>query len=264
MKRSSFLVSLAGAAVLMLPLSSIAQGEDAAAPPPLSDIWMMVIKPGMETEFAEAMTTHLQFRKDAGEARTWQAYRVILGHDMRPIQYRSCCFDWADLDTFDAADTEMGLGENFQANVAQYVDHYHHTMSRTDWENSHWPDTGTSGPFYGVTAWVNKQGRGPASDEAKTAMSQLAKSEGWAKDDNNWLWMSQIGGDETTALVSSYANYAEMAEGEQTFFEFAVEQLGAEEAAALFSAFGSGFDDSEYTIWKLDKSISSPEDEEED
>ncbi len=37
MKKTSFLVSLAGIAALALPLSSVAQ-EDGDAPPPLSDV----------------------------------------------------------------------------------------------------------------------------------------------------------------------------------------------------------------------------------
>jgi hypothetical protein len=264
MKRTSFLVSLAGIAALALPLSSIAQDEVAAeAPPPLSEVWVMVVKPGMESQFNEAMATHMQFRKDAGEARSWQAYRVALGHNVAPIQYRSCCFDWADLDTYDAADTEMGLGENFQATVGQYVEHYHHYLASSDWENSHWPETGTSGPYYGVTSYTVKTGRGPASAAAAEDMSQLAKNDGWATEDNNWLWLTQIGGDSTIAIVTSHANYADMADPEQSLFGFAAEKLGEEEAGKMFDDFSKGFTDSDYTIWKLDESISTPEDEEE-
>ena len=265
MKRTSILVSLAGIAALMLPLSLIAQDEDAEAeaPAPLSDVWVMVVKPGMMTDFNEAMAAHLQFRKDAGESRTWQAFRVAVGHNMTPIQYRSCCFDWADLDAYEAASEEQGLGDNFNENVGQYVEHFHHYLERSDWENSHWPEDGTSGPYYGVTSWTNKEGSGPASGAAMEKMSQLAKTEGWAKDDNNWLWLSRIGGNDITAIASSYANYAEMAEEEQSFFEFAVEKLGEVEAAGMFKDFGSGFEDSDYTIWKYDGSISTPEDEEE-
>ena len=263
MRRTSILASLAGIAVLALPLSLIAQEEDAEAPDPVSDVWMMVVKPGMEAQFDEAMATHMQFRKDAGEVRTWQAFRVVIGHNITPIQYRSCCFSWADLDDFDANDTEMGLGENFQATVGQYVEHYHHYLETSDWDNSHWPTTGTSGPYYGVTSWTDKQGRDPAASAALEKMSQLAITEGWASDENNWLWLSRVGGDDTTALASSFSNYAGMAPPEQSFYEFAVEKLGDDEAAEMFDAFGNGFDDADYTVWKLDESISTPVDEEE-
>ena len=264
MKKTSYLVSLAGVAALMLPLSLVAQDEETEAPKPLSDVWVVVVKPGMEAQYDAAMATHMQFRKDAGEARTWQAYRVAVGHNLTPIQLRSCCFDWADLDVNRAENTEKGLNENFQATVGQYVDHYHHYLEQTDWENSHWPETGTSGPYYGVTSWKNKQGRGPASGVAKETLSQLGITGGWASDDNNWLWLSRIGGDSVTAIVSSFENYADMAPEDPTFFEFVTEELGAEEAGAVFGAFGNGFDDSDYTIWYWDKTISTPEDEEED
>lgn len=266
MKRTSYLVSLASVVALMVPLSAIAQDEDAAeeSPPPLTDVWMMVVKQGMAAEFNEAMAAHMQFRKDAGESSDWQAFRVAVGENMAPIQYRSCCFEWADMDARDAENDELGLSANFSENVAQYVDHFHHYFETFDWDNSHWPDDGTSGPYFGVTSWINKEGSGPASGQAMEKMSQLAITEGWANDDNNWLWISRIGGDGVTAIVSSYENYADMAPEEQSFFEFTVEKLGEVEASEMFQAFGSGFEDSDYTIWELDESISTPADEEDD
>ncbi len=262
MKKTSFMASLAGIAVLALPLSLIAQEEEADAPDPLSDVWMMIVKPGMEAQFNEAVVTHMQFRKDAGEAREWQAYRVVLGHNMAPIGFRACCFDWADLDVYAATDEEKGLTANFNENVGQYVDHFHHYFEVSDWENSHWPETGTSGPYYGVTTWTNKQGADPASGAAMEEMSQLALTEGWADDENNWLWMSRVGGDEMISLISSFENFADMAPPEQSFFEYAVEKRGEEAAGEMLEAFGSGFENSDYTIWKLDESLSTPADAE--
>lgn len=258
MKKTTILASLAGLAVVSLPLSAIAQEE---APKPLSDVWMMVVKPGMEAEFNAAMAAHMQFRKDAGESRDWQAYRVEIGHNMKPIGFRSCCFDWADLDAHEAENEELGLGANFQANVGQYVDHFHHYLETFDWENSHWPEEGTSGPYFGVTSWTNTQGRDSDSSDAKAAMSKLAK-DGWANDENNWLWMSRIGGDAATMIVSSFANFADMAPNEQSFGEWVTEKIGEDEADEMFEDFGGGFDDSDYTVWKLDPSISTPVDDE--
>lgn len=262
MKKTSMLASLAGLAVVSLPLAAIAQDDAAEAPKPLSDVWMMVVKPGMEAEFNTAMAAHMQFRKDAGEARDWQAYRVAVGHNMKPIGFRSCCFDWADLDAFEAESDELGLGANFQENVGQYVDHFHHYLETFDWENSHWPDTGTSGPYFGVTSWSNKQGRDSDSSDAKAAMSKLAKEEGWADDDSNWLWMSRIGGDSMTMLVSSFENYADMAPDEQSFAEWAAEKMGEDEAEEMLEDFGKGFDDSDYTLWVHDPDLSTPVDDE--
>ncbi len=260
MKKSLF---VAFASVLLLPLSLVAQEEGAdEAPPPLSDIWMMVPKAGMEAEFDAAIATEIAWRAEAGESRSWLADRPVIGHNLNVVQYRSCCFDWAGIDDLEAEDAELGLDDHWNENVGPYVDHYHHYYERTDWENSHWPDEGTSGPFYGVTAWSIKQGAGPASDQAKEKMSQLAINEGWTDKDVNWLWFSRIGGKPMLALVSSYENYADMEPPEQTFFEFAIEKLGAEEAGAMFSDFGNGFSESDYTVWELDESLSSPSDDE--
>ena len=264
MRKTSILASLAGLGIAAMSFGALAQEDAAEAPKPLSDVWIMVVKPGMDEDFNSAMTTHMQFRKDAGESREWQAYRVAVGHNMKPIAFRSCCFDWADLDAHEAENDELGLGAHFQETVGQYVDHFHHYLETFDWENSHWPDEGTSGPYYGVTSWTNKQGRDSDSSDAKAKMSRLAIDEGYADDDNNWLWMSRIGGDAMTMIVSSFDNYADMAPDEQSFAEWAAEKMGEEEADELFEDFGEGFEDSDYTIWVHDPELSTPSDDDDE
>jgi hypothetical protein len=241
-----------------------AQEDGSEAPPPLSDVWVMVAKPGMDEEFSAAVARHLQFRKDAGESREWNGFRVVAGHNMERVAFRACCFSWADLDEHTAQGAELGLVEHFSANVAQYVDHMHHYLEAADWENSHWPDEGTSGPYYGVTTWKVKQGSGPASGAAKKKFSELALTEGWADDDNNWIWFSRQVGAASVSLVSSFESFADMAPPEQSFYEFVVENLGEAETDALFADFSGGFDDSDYTIWRLDPSISTPQQEDDD
>jgi len=259
MKRS---LMVTFAAILLLPLGLVAQ-EDGAdeAPAPLTDVWMVIPKAGMEAEFAAAAAAEVVAQVEAGSSRSWQAYRPVVGYRLNVVQYRHCCFDWADVDALEAEDTELGLNESWNENVDPYVEHYHHYYERADWENSHWPDEGTSGPYFGVTSWTVKQGAGPASGQAKDKMSQLAINDGWANGDNNWLWFSRIGGKPMTAIVSSYDNYADMEPPEQTFFEYASEKLGAEEAAAMFSDFGNGFSDSDYTVWVYDEALSDASDD---
>ena len=63
-------------------------------------------------------------------------------------------------------------------------------------------------------------------------------------------------------IVNSKKNYADFEPPKPSFFEFLTEQLGAEEAGAMFSQFGSGFTSSDYTIWKHDASLSTPSDDE--
>lgn len=267
MKKTSIWASLASILVIAFPTTTIAQDDEAAAddaPAPLSDVWMIVPKAGMAAEFNEAMAAHMQFRKDAGESRDWQAYRVEVGHNMQPIQYRSCCFNWADLDAHDAENAELGLGANFNENVGPFTDHFHHYIERSDWEHSHWPETGTSGPFYGVTSWEAKQEGVAASGDARRKMSMLGKDEGFASDDNNWLWLfREAGGAAMTMVVSSYENYADMEPPEQSFYEFIVEQLGEVDAAELFDDFSGAYKSSDYTIWRLDESLSTPVDDDE-
>ncbi len=261
MKKSSLIVSIAGVAVLMLPFGLLADSHEGAMDRgPISDIWYVVPKRGMEAQFAEAMTAHMAFRLEADESRGWGAYRVAAGHDIRPIAFRSCCFEWADLDAYAAEEVEKGIDADFNENVDQYVDHYHHYLERVDWENSNWPEN--NGPFYRVTTWTIKQGAGPGTEEARKKLSDVALNQGWAEAGHNWVWISRIVGKPITQIVTSFENYADMAPTEPSFFEFVTEKLGAEEAAAVFSQFGSGFASADITIWKYDASLSTLGDDE--
>ena len=257
MQKTLSITSLIAAATLLLPLSLSAEHhEEAATPPPLTDVWIVVPKQGMEGKFRDAVIADNAYRTKAGDTRDWQAYNVAIGHTMNAVQFRACCFDWADQDAYIAESREKELSKYWGENVHQYVDHYHHYFDVADWKNSHWPDGQGNGPYYGVTTWYAKQGGAAASGQARHKMSQLAKTKGWATDDTNWLWFTRVGGKPITSLVSSYENYADMAPPEEEFWEWVTAEIGEEEAAAMFAAFDSGYKDSDYTVWVHDKEMS--------
>jgi len=75
MKKSSLIVSLAGVAALMLPFGVLADSHEGAMDQgPITDIWYVVPKRGMEAQFTEAMQAHMAFRADAGE--TWTSTSI--------------------------------------------------------------------------------------------------------------------------------------------------------------------------------------------
>ena len=256
MKKPTVITGLFGVVTLALPLALWADDRE-EAPPALSDVWIMVPKKGMEGEFSAAVAEHQAMRAETGDTRSWQVYTVEIGDHIGLYQFRACCFDWADQDAYEAEGADKGFGAHWNENVHPYVAHYRHYLEKLDWENSHWPDGQGNGPYYGVTTWKIKEGAGPAWSEARKTMSQLAINEGWASDDNNWLWISRIGGKDTLAIVSSYASYADMEPPEQSFFAWAGEQLGEEEAGALIGDFVSGFSSSDYTVWKHNEALSA-------
>lgn len=259
MKKLAVITGFIGVVALIAPLSLFADEAEEAVRPPLTEVWIVVPKTGMEGQFYEAVAADNAYRKEAGGTRSWSAFTVAIGHTINAIQFRACCFDWADQDAYEAESLEKGLGDNWNENVHQYVDYYHRYFDYTDWENSNWTDGENDGPYFGVTTWTVKQGAGPASNAARKKMSQLAINGGW---EGQWLWLSRIGGRPATAVVSSYENYADMEPPEEGFFEFMVEELGAEEAGAMFADFGSGYSDSDYTVWKSHPGMSSDSDDE--
>ena len=248
MKKATILAGLAAFLALGLPLHGVADEHE--TPGPLTDVWYMVPKQGMEAEFEAAVKEHVRFRVDSGETQEWSIYVPVIGHNMSIYQFRSCCHTFADLDTFQAEAMEKGLGAHWNENVHQYVDHYHHYLERNDWEHSHMPEDGGPYKYYGVTSRVWKQGAGPGPNEARKQFSKIAKEQGWADDDHQWLWLSRIGGKPMMMLVSPMDNFADMAPSDPSFYDFLSERLGSEAAAdALFEEFDSGFESSDYTVW---------------
>ena len=258
MKKTAVITRIIGVVALIAPLGLFAAEAEEAATPPLTEVWMVVPKAGMAAKFYEAVEADKEFRAEAGDTRDWSAFTVAVGHNLNVVQFRACCFNWADQDAYEADSQEKGLSKHWNENVHQFVDHYHHYFEYNDWENSHWPDGGASGPYFGVTTWSVKQGAGPASNAARKKMSQAAIENGW---DSKWLWLSRIGGKPITAIVSPFENYADMEPPEQSFFAFMTEKLGAEEAGKMFADFGSGYSDSDYTVWKFHPGMSAEPDE---
>jgi hypothetical protein len=259
MKKSSVLSSFLVAAALLLPLSLFADHhEEEAKAPTLHDVWLVVPKNGMEEEFMAAIAADTALRIKGGDSRAWQIYTVAIGDHPNVVQFRYCCFDWADQDAYDEEEEGAGYNDHWNEKVAPLIEHYHRYFEISDLENSHWPDGEGDGPYYGVTSWDQKQGAGPAGAAAKEKMSQIAINDGWAEAGNNWMWLSRVGGSPKTAIVSSFESFADMAPPEQSFFEFLTETIGAEEAGKVFSDFGSGFTGSDYTVWVHQPELSIP------
>lgn len=244
---------------LMAPLGAFADNHE--QPDALVDVWVMVPKKGMEAEFEKAAAEHIAFRAEKGDSRQWQAYTPVIGDRIDMVQFRACCFDWDDMDAYVVEAEEKGFGQHWNENVHPYVDHYHHYLERFDWEHSHWPQDAGPFKYFGVTTWDWKQNPGPESSEARKKFSKIAKEEGWAGDEHQWLWSSRIGGKSKLLLVIPHADYADMAPPETTFYEFMTSQMDEEEADAIFDDFGSGFSSSDFTIWmhRGDMSINDSE-----
>ena len=251
---AAFLLSLA------MPTVLLAQDED--DPPSLATVWVVHPKAGHFGSFMAAVADHMAFRKEQGDIRGWNVYQPAVGDDIGKIAFRYCCFDWADEDAYVTDEAAKGLGDHWNANVDQHVEHYEHYLSETDYDNSHWNDE--AGPFtlFGVTTWNIAPGKGSDFNSMKAKMSQLAKENGWANEDRIWSWSSRIGGKPEESLVIPHENYADMAPPEETFYEFVVEQVGAEEADAMFGKFSKSSRSTNYTVWQHIPELSISNEEE--
>ena len=134
MKKTTLLTSLISTIALIAPFGALAQDDaEGATPPPLSDVWMVVPKAGMEAEFFAGLEGDKKLRDEKDDSRDWQVYTVAVGDDTDAVQFRACCFNWADQDAYDDEEEEKGFSKHWNDEVAPYIDHYHRSIQTMDW-----------------------------------------------------------------------------------------------------------------------------------
>lgn len=225
----------------------------AADPPaPIAEEWMFTVKQGQMDGFLDAVREHGEVRARHGDPRTWDVYRATLADGLYRVAIRYCCFNWADADAYDRWNRENPeVIEHWQATAAPHLEKVEHYFEETDWANSHWNADGGPYRFFAVTEFKIKAGHAQDFDHAKEQMSQIAINQGWATEDRSWIWAAQFGGAPKTYIVIPHENYASLAGGEESFFEFLTRHMGSEEAAAeLMHRFTSSTWGSTFQLWE--------------
>lgn len=246
---------LALTALLCAPL---ALADNHAKPPNIASTWKMTPKSDVgSAAFEEAMKTHMSWRMENGDSRSWQVYQVQTGGDRGDYYVRACCFNWADQDIYEKWGYDNNVGTTYYEQLGNMVEELTHVYQAIDTENSHWDEE--KSPFYyiGVTQFAPNPAKQMQTGQTVEKMSQLAIEKGW---DSNWAWYTTIGGEDNLMLAAGYRNYADMAPPEQSFYEFAVEHLGEEDATEMLEDFGEGFWTSSYTIYRWREDLSMPRD----
>lgn len=244
--KAKFVLGLLAAAVCFSPVPVVAQDT-----PPLAEMWIIVPKPGHSEELSAALKEHMAFRSEHGDPWRWDAYTPHLGDDLDRIAVRSCCHNWADVDSYREWNMSTpGVAAHFDEHVAPHVEKYAHYFEEIDWANSHWNAEGGPYKYFAVTEFSVKPAQGSEFHAARNKMSQIAINQGWANDERSWLWATTIGGKPQVSVIVPHENFASMADSGEGFVDFLAKQMGSAEAAAeLMSHFSGAIWSSDYQVW---------------
>lgn len=250
----SILVPLAMAACF---LSSVAWAQDT---PPLAEMWIIVPKAGHEQQLNSALQKHAAFRSEQGDPWRWDAYTPLLGDDLARIGLRSCCHNWADVDSYaEWLKDHPAVNAHFGEHVAPHVEKYGHYFEEIDWANSHWNTEAGTYKYFAVTDFELKAGSADDFHAAREKMSQIAINQGWANTDRSWIWATNIGGKPLVSVIVPYQNFAAMGNAGEGFSDFLAQQLGSADAAAeLMDQFSGSTSGSDYQVWVHEESLSMP------
>lgn len=240
--------------IACLPFTALADSHE--NPPNVASVWVMTPN-GDPAVFEAALKTHGEWRAENGDPRDWHIYTVEAGEDFGKYYVRYCCFHWADQDAYQQWAAESGALQAYNDSVAPLVGDVGHHFQVVDIENSNWAP-GLEPALVGVTTWTPNPAKSVQMGATMAQLSQLAKDKEWPY---NWAWFRSLGGEANLSVAVPYANFAAMAPPEKTFFEFAGEHMGEEEAAAMFNQFNESFWDSEYTIYRLRPDLSMSSDD---
>jgi hypothetical protein len=247
---------LLAAAFLITALPSALFAQD--APPPVSEMWMMVPKADQRSEFYEGLKAHMEFRSEAGDPRAWNTYTPMLGDEIDRVVVRYCCFEWADADAYRAwSEENPEVGKHWQENVDPYVESYGHYFDEVDWANSN--IRGEWGPwkYFAETKFDLKPGDASTFDAVRDKISQIALNQGYATEDRPWIWATGVGGSKSESIVVPMKGLANMAPSGETFFNFLARILGSDEAAEeLFAKLTESVEKQDFQIWELHEDMS--------
>jgi hypothetical protein len=254
----NFVLSVLAILFFAAPAVSVAQDS----PPPLSEMWMVVPKADHKTEFYESLARHKTFRSEQGDPRSWQVYTPLLGDELGRVAIRSCCFSWADQDTYrEWGEKNEKVGAHFNEHVAPHVEKWEHYFETMNWKNSHWNEQDGTTKFYAVTQFNVKAGHGAEFKAARDKILQIALNQGWATDDHLWLWATRIGGKPQESIIIPHENFASMNRDEDSFSGFLSEHMGAEAAAELLQQFSASTWGSDFQIWEYQEKYSMSSDD---
>jgi hypothetical protein len=252
----------AGLAAILLFLSpTAALARD--TPPPLLEMWVMTPKAGAWADFHKALSEHLAFRAEHGDSRSWQAYSPVLGDNLGQVAVRYCCFNWSDQDAYrEWSESTGAVSKHFSETVGPHLESIAHNFESIDWGNSHWDAEGGPYRYFAVTEFKLKAGKIGQFDAARDKISQIALNQGWASDENSWVWASSIGGEPREAIIVPHRNFAGMEQGDESFMSFLGKHLGSPEAAReLMQQFSEATWGSSFQIWEHVKDLSMKTDD---
>ena len=231
MMKTGLIAVAAGLFVSTVAFPAMAQGgaEDIARG------FVFEAKPGMATQFEEAIKLHVQWRKQNNDPWTWVWYQVVNGDNIGQYLVRSGNHRWADLDAYDAWQSRVGVSAHIDTTVSPYVESVSSSITQLNSALSRpLEDYGTI-TLFAVTEFDLR-----LPNQFIGAIAKYVE----ALDQGNWgrpyLWqMGANGGTTAAALVIPAENWAGLAPPAKALPEMLAEVYGEQEASDLMQQLAS-------------------------
>lgn len=195
-------------------------------------------KDGHAKDLEEAITKYHHYMAEHEGSWRYQWYSIVTGPDTGKYMARSGGHNWADFDA--KHDWDKEAGEKFASMVQPYIESVEVTITRTDDEIGHWPESMEGYEYYSVTQWWVKPGHYRAFNDGLKKIDKTLKGGDWS---NYYGFINTVSGGHgnMVTLVVPHKNFADMAPPEPSFMEILTKAMGEEETASFMAEWSTTY-----------------------
>ncbi len=201
---------------------------------PVSRVYLVRVKPGMDAQWLEGAKKHVEWHRQQRDSWAWTGFYVETGKNTGMYGWISQGHAWADLDKYDAT-IGKGDSENAMATMGPYEEYHTSGLSVALADLSSPPAAGAQFSLVNVEHFtIHPLKRDQFMGAIAKAHGALQKG-GFTKP---YLWSMQVSGSEGLrfTLALPMAGWADMAEN-PAVQKMMAEHLGAEGLASMMRDF---------------------------
>ena len=225
-------------ALAMLGSMSVAFAQDEEKNDDLARVAIITAKDGHGKALEEAIVEYHHFMGSKEGAMRYHWFSYVTGPDTGKYLARSGDHNYEDFDAKHDWDEEAS--EKFASMVQPHIKNAVVTITKGNEEMGIWPDSLEDYPYYSVTHWHVKSGKGNEFNEGLKKIDGILKEGDWP---NYYTFIRPVSGGvgNTVMVVSPRKSFADMAPKEPEFMEIMSKAMGEDEAKAFMADWGSTF-----------------------
>ncbi len=214
--------------LVLTPFAAAGEGE--AERGKLAMNFELMVKPGQEMKFEEALKKQVEWYASNKDQWSWHTWQWVTGNHFGQYVFRSPGHHWADMDA--RGDLSAKAYAHYIEVVRPHLKTASSSIEMFLEDVSHWPEDYGDVPYVSVHSFYLKYGKSQEFHNVLKRIHRTVKEAGWPE---TFGWITPVSGDRMPLyiLVLPHKNWADMAEPEKPFWKMLEETAGRAEADSI-------------------------------